>query len=71
MGTLRKNIVLVDTVKWKPKFITSTFLADLQNYENLRVSKADYRSAIFSNMKISLLDCNNVYFGSLLANEPI
>lgn len=68
MGTLRKNIAIVDAVKWKPKFVTSNFLSDLQNYENLRVSKADSRAALFSNMKISLLDSNNVYFGSLLAN---
>ena len=71
MGTLRKNLVLVDTVKWKPKFITSNFLSDLHSYENLRVSQIDYRSAIFDNMKVSLLDANNVYYGSLLANEPI
>jgi hypothetical protein len=26
MGTLRRNIVVVDTEKWKPSFVTSTFL---------------------------------------------
>lgn len=38
-GTLRKNLAIVDPVKEKITYVTSTFLADHKKYENLRISK--------------------------------
>ena len=71
MGSLRKNLVFFDIEKEKSKYITSNFLADLNNYENVRVSQSTSKIAMFNKMKVSLLDKNNVYSGSLLANELI
>ena len=68
MGTLKKNYVMVDTEKWKPHFLTSNFLSDMHNYENLRVSATDLRLGIFSKMKVSIMDKNSIYTGSILAN---
>ena len=71
MGSLRKNLVFFDIEKEKSKYITSSFLSDLNNYENVRVSQSTSKIAMFNKMKVSLLDKNNVYSGSLLANELI
>ncbi len=64
-------MVQIDTEKWVPSFITSSFLKDHKTYQNLRSSAENGYSGIFSNHKISLLDKNNVYMDSLLANETI
>lgn len=71
MGSLRKNIVLLDCEKWVPTYITSNFLKQHRNYENTRVSKLNKKIAIFDGMRASILDKNNVYAGSILANEEI
>lgn len=71
LGTLRKNFVIVDAQKWKPTFITSTFLKQHKSYQNFRASAQSQYSAIFSNNQISFLDKNNVFMGNLLANQSI
>jgi hypothetical protein len=71
LGTYRKNLVSVDTEKWKPSFITSSFLKAHKTYQNLRASHTNGCSAIFSDNCVSILDRNNIYIGSLFANETI
>ena len=38
-GTLRKNLAIIDPVKEKVTYVTSSFLNDHKKYENLRVNK--------------------------------
>lgn len=38
-GTLRKNIAIIDPVKEKVTYITSSFLSDHKKYDNLRINK--------------------------------
>lgn len=69
MGTLRKNLVLLDCEKWAPTYITSSFLKEHKSYQNMRASRQSKKVALFDGMRVSILDKNNVFAGSLLANE--
>lgn len=76
MGSLHKNLVIIDTHKWQPTYITSNFLKQLQNYQNLRVYKSqttasNRKCALFKKNNICLLDKNNVYTGSLISNDDV
>lgn len=74
MGSLHKNMIIIDTNKWEPKFITSNFLKDIKSYQNLRVTDSSTKNrqcGLFSNKTICLLDKNNLYTGSLFSNLEI
>ncbi len=64
-------MAIVDPVKEKITFVTSSFLSDHKRYDNLRVSRETNQKILFSGNKISILDYKNSYTGSLLANEEL
>ncbi len=38
-GTLRKNLAILDPVKEKITYVTSSFLSDHKKYDNLRINR--------------------------------
>lgn len=71
MGTLRQNYLIVDCEKWKIKYIGSSFLNEHKSFQNLRMSSDRSQKLLFSDNKVSLIDRNNIYQGSLLAGQPL
>ncbi len=49
----------------------SSFLNDHSRFQNLRANQDRSQILIFSENKVSLIDHNNTYQGSLLAGQPL
>lgn len=71
LSTLRQNYLIVDTEKWKIKYIGSSFLNDHKTFQNIRINKDSNHLLMFSENKISLIDDKNIYSGSLLSNQHL
>lgn len=62
-------MAIIDPVKEKITYVTSSFLNEHKKYDNLRLNKSNNQKLLFSSNKISVLDYKNSYTGSLLAND--